>query len=43
MSGMAGLAMICGVRASARVREGRDGGEVGRAKPYTYDGSEVPW
>lgn len=39
---MAGLAMICGVRASARVR-GRDGGEVGRAKPYTYDGSEVPW
>ena len=26
-----------------RVREGKDGGEVGKAKFYTYDGSEVPW
>ena len=25
------------------VREGKDGGEVGKARFYTYDGSEVLW
>lgn len=31
------------LRVVERVREGKDGGEVGKARFYTYDGSEVPW